>query len=143
MWAKWLVMLGLFLATTLFSTAVQANTMVEVWRGDGSFGVPEGLAINPSDNSVWVVQEYDPLFDGWYGVGHLASNGTTLWQSQKGLYDPYCVSVNSRDGSVWIGTHHANVHLSAEGTLLWQGFLSGWDGRISPSIPPTVLAGEQ
>jgi len=87
------------------------------------------LSLDASDGSCWVV-------DHWHDeLVHFAKDGTEL-ERRQGLPAPYSVAADPSDGSIWVGLdgllwndshsswdygESALLHLSADGSELWQG----------------------
>jgi len=103
---------------------------------------PTSLSVNPADGSWWTA-----VFDYWWDAGepepeqvaevrHYAPDGTELWRGNQ--FDrPESVSVNSADGSCWVGDRWANqiVHLDEQGNeLLRVGEASSpWCVSVNPT----------
>ena len=81
----------------------------ELWAGSDFFQ-PRSISVNPSDGSVWVA---DGSADR---VVHLAEDGSEVWHGDYPY--PACVCANPIDGSCWVGTGDAVVHLAPDGSEL-------------------------
>jgi hypothetical protein len=85
-----------------------------MWQGSNFYG-PECVAVNPTDGSVWVADNYN------LQVVHLSASGAELWRSSA-IYDVYWVAVNPSDGSCWFSDYWTGqvVHVSSDGAVLAQ-----------------------
>jgi hypothetical protein len=101
----------------------------ELWQGASFYG-PQCVAVNKTDNSVWVT-------DVDLGeVIHLAANGSELWRGAP-TPSPEFVAVNPTDGTVWVSDWVMDkvLHLTPGGAVLWQG--SNFYGPECVSVNPT------
>ncbi len=109
----------------------------ELWRG-GDLEAAYCVSVDSSDGSCWVsdLGVWDSVSEEYVGgaVVHVAADGTEI-QRVTEVAAPFFLSVNSNDGSCWVGDSEADdlVHLAADGTVLWRGGDISHPGRIAAS----------
>ncbi|MFB3882733.1 MAG: S-layer homology domain-containing protein [Armatimonadota bacterium] len=128
-WTRYL----LILAVLSVSSAVTSNAEEVVEASRTAFGDVRGVAVNPTDSSVWVA--------AGGSIMHLAADGSIIDQfdgftapgATGGIVPAGSIAVNATDGSCWFGDYYDPiaypetpselVHLAADGTqLLRLGF---------------------
>ena len=123
----------LIVAVLAVSSALAANAeqVIEAFRTP--FGEVRGVAVNPTDSSVWVA--------AGGSIMHLAADASIIGQFD-GFAGPGAIAVNPTDGSCWftnpISVDLANsevIHLATDGTELLR--LGGFYAPSSLSVNPT------
>ena len=99
-----------------------------IWSGGEFYATPVSVAVNTTDNSIWVGEASGR-------ITHLSATGDILFRQQS-FSGIWSVSVNPNDGSVWVAdTVGGRVfHLAANGQELWSAYLST---PYSVSVDPT------
>ncbi len=94
------------------------------------FNDPYSLAVNLTDNTVWVADYYN------HQVVHLASDGSELLRL-NGFHYPTGVAVNSSTSAVWVAdySHNQIVKLSPDGKELAR--LDGYNRPRSVAVSDT------
>ena len=98
----------------------------ELWRTT-SFLTPYAIAVDPSDGSCWVADEYNLI--------HLSADGQELW-SGAGFWEAGDIVVDGRDSSCWVADslHDRVVHVGVDGQILAQSSFA--DLVIGVSLNP-------
>ena len=113
----------LIVAVLAVSSALAANAeqVIEAFRTP--FGEVRGVAVNPTDSSVWVTSGGS--------IVHLAADASIIGQFD-GFAGPSAIAVNATDGSYWFTEQSELVHCGADGTELLR--LGGFSGPSSVSV---------
>jgi len=112
----------------LCAQPVSAETVIEALRLY-MFGEPACVAVNATDGSCWVAEEW-----GGTSVVHLAEDGSELWRGGL-FYNPRAVAVDPTDGSCWVADtgHGQLVRLTSDGTEIVR---ESWGGVLGLSLNP-------
>ena len=78
------------------------------------FREPASIAVNPSDNSLWIAEPAQ--------IVHIDKDGGMMWRGWD-YGAPKSLSVNTADHSCWVADteNNAVVHLSSSGSTAWRG----------------------
>ncbi len=89
-------------------------------------GLPPTVTADPQDGSCWTLDYSDGK------LVHLAADGSELSRT-GGLQDYYLesLSVDPRDGSLWIPDRKEVVHVARDGSELWRGGEFEWASSVS------------
>ncbi len=121
------VLVPLFLVCLLSCAVVPpacAETVAQVWRSP--FGVPQAIAVNPTDRSLWVA--------AGQSITHVSAAGEVLSQAD-GFGGYTLLAVDSGSGACWVARPGFELaRLTAAGAVDWS--TTSYPSPISLSINP-------
>lgn len=99
----------------------------------GALG-PEGVAFDPGDQTLWVVDDPDPNDGTQTRVHHIDRRGRLLAQFPTTLFDPdalspQAIALDRDSGTLWVTDNHADrvYNIDREGRLLRSFPVSAFD----------------
>jgi hypothetical protein len=112
-----------FLLCCAVASPARAETVSQVWRSP--FGLPQAIAVNPTDRSLWVA--------AGESITHLSAAGEVVSQTD-GFGGYTLLAVDSGSGACWVARPGSDLtRLTATGAMSWSTTSYPWPVSLSVS----------